>query len=141
MKKLKFNKGINEIKNEQMEKLNARDQMLKIINTIWSSRQPEQIKGCEKMLETYIKENGNENIGVTFIQVEISRQIRLNGLFAKMGKVQDALQKQNAENAGKQKFDKPLNEDELKAHNIKRIEAEQTKIMREKIAKEKKDLN
>ena len=78
-----------------MKKLNARDQMLKICNTIWTSRLPEQMVGCEKMLKTYIKENGNENIGVTFIQVEMARQYRLNKLFAKMGTVQDQLKKDN----------------------------------------------
>tara|TARA_R100001244_G_scaffold19724_3_gene20561 strand:+ start:5760 stop:6224 length:465 start_codon:yes stop_codon:yes gene_type:complete len=116
--------------------LNARDQMLKICNTIWTSRQPEQIKGCEKMLTTYIKANGKDNIGVTFIQLELSRQIRLNALFAKMGQVQTALQKENAAKAATQskvKFDKPLTTDELKAANIKRVESEQTKIMNKKI--------
>ena len=80
-----------------MKKLNARDQMLEICNVIWTSRSPEQMVGCEKMLKTYIKQNGNENIGVTFIQIELSRQYRLNKLFAKMGTVQDQLKKDNAE--------------------------------------------
>lgn len=119
-----------------MNKLNARDQMLKIINTIWTSRHPEQIKGCEKMLETYIKENGNENIGVTFIQVELSRQYRLNALFAKMGTVQNQLKKENEQKAKTQTFAKPLTMDELKAHNIKRIEGEQTKMMNKKMGDE-----
>jgi len=30
------------------KKLNARDQMLHIINVVWTSRQGEQIKACEK---------------------------------------------------------------------------------------------
>ena len=111
-----------------MKKLNARDQMLHIINVVWTSRQPEQIKACEKMLKVYIKENGNENIGVTFIQVEISRQKRLNALFAKMGDVQNALQKENAEKSKTQTFAKPLSQSELKTANIKRIEKEQTDL-------------
>ena len=115
------------------KKLNARDQMLHIINVVWTSRQGEQIKACEKMLEVYIKENGNENVGVTFIEVEISRQKRLNALFAKMGDVQNALKKENAEKAKTQTFAKPLSPDELKAANIKRIEGEQTKIMNKKM--------
>ncbi len=115
------------------KKLNARDQMLHIINVVWTSRQGEQIKACEKMLEVYIKENGNENVGVTFIQVEISRQKRLNALFAKMGDVQNALKKENEEKAKTQTFAKPLSPDELKAANIKRIEGEQTKIMNKKM--------
>ena len=115
------------------KKLNARDQMLHIINVVWTSRQGEQIKACEKMLEVYIKENGNENVGVTFIEVEISRQKRLNALFAKMGDVQNALKKENEEKAKTQTFAKPLSPDELKAANIKRIEGEQTKIMNKKM--------
>ena len=121
---------------KQNKPLNARDQMLKICNTIWTSRHPEQIKGCKKMLKTYIKANGNENIGVTFIQLELSRQIRLNALFAKMGQVQEQLKVDNAAKAAKankQTFDKPLTTDELKAANIKRVESEQTKIMNKKI--------
>ncbi len=115
------------------KKLNARDQMLHIINVVWTSRQGEQIKACEKMLEVYIKENGNENVGVTFIEVEISRQKRLNALFAKMGDVQNALKKENEEKAKTQTFAKPLSPEELKVHNIKRIEGEQTKIMNKKM--------
>lgn len=116
--------------------LSPRDQMLKICNTVWTSRTPEQIKGCEKMLATYIQANGKDNIGVTFIEVEISRQIRLNALFAKMGQVQQELQKQNAE---KQQVQKGMSTEQLKAANIKRVNAEQTKIMNEKIKKEKKN--
>jgi len=85
------------------------------------------------MLEVYIKENGNENVGVTFIEVEISRQKRLNALFAKMGDVQNALKKENEEKAKTQTFAKPLSPEELKVHNIKRIEGEQTKIMNKKM--------
>ena len=86
---------------KQNEPLNARDQMLHICNVIWTCRHPEQMVGCEKMLKTYIKAHGNENIGITFIQLELSRQYRLNKLFAKMGQVQDQLKIDNAAKAAK----------------------------------------
>ena len=125
----------------ETKKLNARDQMLHIINVVWTSRQMEQLKGCEKMLDAYIKENGNENIGVTFIQVELSRQKRLIGMFAKMGNVQDALKKENAEK--KEQSVKKVNETKVKpitkeserlinTPRAKEIEREQSKIMNEK---------
>lgn len=77
--------------------LNAKNEMLHILKTIWTSRVKEQIIGCENMLKTYTKKHGENNVGITFIEVELERQKRLNGLFAKMGQVQDALQKENAQ--------------------------------------------
>ncbi len=77
--------------------LNPREEMLMIMKTIWSSRTSEQIKGCENMLQTYIEKHGENNFGTTFIEIELARQRRLNGLFAKMGEVQNALTKENAE--------------------------------------------
>ena len=103
---------------KQNKPLSACDQMLKICNTIWTSRHPEQIKGCKKMLKTYIKANGNENIGVTFIQLELSRQIRLNALFAKMGQVQEQLKVDNAAKAAKankQTFEQTINNGRIKS--------------------------
>ncbi len=97
-------------------KLNPRDQMIHIINVIWTARSPEQLDACKKMFDNYKKQNGDENIGVTFIEVELSRQTRLNELFAKMGKVQEALQKENAEKAQKQMQD-DFNS-QLKAANV-----------------------
>lgn len=74
--------------------MTAKDEMIHICRTIWSSRTEEQLKGCRNMLKTYIKKHG-ENVGVTLIEVELARQTRLNGLFANMGKVQKALDRQN----------------------------------------------
>ena len=48
------------------------------------------------MLQTFTK-NHKDNLGTTLIKIELARQYRMCGLFAKMGKVQDALQKENAE--------------------------------------------
>ena len=119
----------------ETKKLNARDQMLHIINVIWTSRQTEQLKACEQMLETYIKENGNENIGVTFIQVELSRQKRLIGMFAKMGNVQDALKKENAAKKVNATKVNPISKESERLINTpraKEIEREQSKIMNDK---------
>ena len=63
----------------------------------------------------------------------MSRQYRLNALFAKMGTVQNQLKKENEEKRKTQTFEKPLSIEELKAHNIKRIEGEQTKMMNKKM--------
>ena len=119
----------------ETKKLNARDQMLHIINVVWTSRQTEQLKACEQMLETYIKENGNENIGVTFIQVELSRQKRLIGMLAKMGNVQDALKKENAAKKVNATKVKPISKESERLINTpraKEIEREQSKIMNDK---------
>ena len=78
--------------------INARDEMLHICKTIWSSRTPEQLEGCSNMLKTYIQKHGDENIGITLIELEIVRQTRLNGMFAKIGMAQQKLK----ETKGKQ---------------------------------------
>jgi len=78
--------------------INDRDEILHICRTIWSSRTKEQLEGCSNMLKTYINKHGDENIGVTLIELEIARQTRLNELFSKMGKVQEILK----ETKGKQ---------------------------------------
>ena len=75
----------------------AKEELLKILNTVWSSRNEGALNACVNMRDNYIKKHGKDNVGILHIDIEISRQIRLNGLFANMGKVQDALQKQNAE--------------------------------------------
>ena len=50
-----------------------------------------------------------------------------------MGTVQNQLKKENEEKRKTQTFEKPLSIEELKAHNIKRIEGEQTKMMNKKM--------
>jgi hypothetical protein len=80
------------------KKLHANDEMLHIMKIIWTSRTNEHLKGCQKMIDTFEKKHGSENIGLTLMEVEMTRQKRLNGLFAKMGKVQQTLK----ETQGKQ---------------------------------------
>lgn len=80
------------------EKLNAKDEMLHIMKTIWTSRTSEHLKGCQKMIDTFEEKHGSDNVGLTLMEVEMTRQKRLNGLFAKMGKAQQALK----ETQGKQ---------------------------------------
>lgn len=92
-------------KNKATEGLTPRDQMLHIMKTIWSSRSAEQLQGCRNMINTFEKKNGSDNIGLTLMEIEFIRQQRLNQLFANMGKVQTALQKDNA----KKKKDSKIN--------------------------------
>ena len=87
--------------NKSKQTLSPRDQMLHIMKVIWSSRSAEQLKGCRNMINTFEKENGSDNIGLTLMEIEFIRQQRLNQLFANMGKVQNALKKENAEKAKK----------------------------------------
>tara|TARA_R110000822_G_scaffold51147_5_gene133079 strand:+ start:657 stop:944 length:288 start_codon:yes stop_codon:yes gene_type:complete len=82
------------------EKISIPDEMISIMRSIWSSRTAEQMEGCEKMLITFNNKH-KENLGTTLIKIEMARQYRLNGLFAKMGKVQNELKKQNDENLAK----------------------------------------
>ena len=66
---------------------------------IWSSRSQEQLEGCQNMINTFEQQYGEDNIGLTFLGIEMARQQRLNGLFAKMGNVSKTLK----ETQGKQK--------------------------------------
>ena len=77
--------------------LNAKDEMLHIMKTIWTSRTSEHLKGCQNMIDTFERKHGSENIGLTLMEVEMTRQQRLNGLFAKMGKVANTLKETQGE--------------------------------------------
>lgn len=86
-----------------MEKVNAKDECFKIIECIWSCKNSEQKKSCDNMLENYIKNHGDENIGVTFIQLELKRLDKIIEMSelrnAAMKKTQDQLAKNMSENA------------------------------------------
>jgi|TARA_R110000851_G_scaffold253126_1_gene405574 hypothetical protein len=86
------------------EKISIPDEMISIMRSIWSSRTKEQMDGCEKMLITFTKTHKN-NLGTTLIKIEMARQYRMCGLWAKMGQVQEALNKENEE----KKLDKDKN--------------------------------
>jgi len=79
--------------------MNACEEMLHIMNVIWSSRSKEQLDACDNMIKTFEKKHGSDNIGITLLSIEMTRQNRLNQLFAKMGKVQQTLK----ETKGQQK--------------------------------------
>lgn len=85
-----------------MNKVNAQEECFKIIEAIWSCKNIEQKQSCENMLKTYIKNNGDENIGVTFIQLELKRLAKIIELSevrnAAMKKTQDQLAKNMKEN-------------------------------------------
>lgn len=61
--------------------LSAKDHCFKVIEAIWSCKDNEQKKGCYNMLETYKQRHGDENVGVTFIEIELRR---LEALIIKM---------------------------------------------------------
>lgn len=90
-------------------KLSITDEMINVMRSIWSSRTKEQMDSCEKMLITF-KEKHKDNLGTTLINIEMARQYRLCGLFAKMGKVQNALQQENKQ---KKKVSKEINKTSL----------------------------
>lgn len=94
------NKVINESDmNLNTMSLNTNEQMIYIMKIIWSSRSQQQLEGCQNMINTFEQKHGEDNIGLTLLEIEMARQQRLNGLFAKMGNVANTLK----ETQGKQK--------------------------------------
>jgi|19_taG_2_1085344.scaffolds.fasta_scaffold08344_4 hypothetical protein len=81
--------------------ISAEDECFKIIQTIWSCQNDEQKEGCENMLKTYIKKHGNDNLGITFIKLELKRLDKIIEMSKirnkKMKEMQDALAKQQPE--------------------------------------------
>ena len=56
-----------------INKVTAKDEVLKICQAIWSCKNEEQKNGCYNMFETYKKKHGDENVGVTFLEIELAR--------------------------------------------------------------------
>tara|TARA_R110001592_G_scaffold51906_1_gene159359 strand:+ start:91 stop:495 length:405 start_codon:yes stop_codon:yes gene_type:complete len=56
-----------------METITAKDECVKICETIWSCKNPEQKDACYNMLKTYKDKHGDDNVGITFIQIELAR--------------------------------------------------------------------
>jgi len=114
-------------------KITPEEECFKIIQTIWSCKNDEQKEGCVNMFETYKKKHGEDNLGVTFIKLEMLRLeqiIKLSKLRnEQMKKVQEELERQNKENGIKEpsqedlkkaaKTAKIMNIDELKNSNNK----------------------
>ena len=100
--------------------MTAEDECFEIIQTIWSCKD-EQKKGCENMFETYKKKHGEENIGITFIKLELKRLdqiIRLSKLrHEQMQKMQDAMAKQN-EGSQEKPSDEKLKQQFKEGNNI-----------------------
>ena len=88
-------------KKEKSKSLTPEDECFKIIQAIWSCKDDEQKKGCENMLKTYIKKHGDDNIGITFIKIELMRLEKIIKLTKlrneQMKKVQDGLAAQKKE--------------------------------------------
>jgi hypothetical protein len=85
----------------ESKEITPRDEMLHIMRVIWTSRKPEQLKGCQNMIDTFAKKHGENNIGITLMEIEMARQARLNVMLGTMKKVQDKLKENNAKNKGK----------------------------------------
>ena len=79
------------------EPITAKDECIKICQVIWSCKNEQEKNGCYNMFETYKKKHGNENVGVTFIEVELARLEQLIKRMAErneqMKRTQDALAK------------------------------------------------
>jgi len=54
-------------------KPSTKEATIKICEAIWSCKNDEQKDGCYKMLENFIRDYGDDNMGVTFIQLELAR--------------------------------------------------------------------
>jgi len=79
------------------KKPNAKEATIKICEAVWSCKDDKQKDGCYKMLENYIRDYGDDNMGVTFIQLELAR---LEKMIEKMKERQEQMQKaQDAHNA------------------------------------------
>ena len=102
-------------------KITPEEECFKIIQTIWSCKNDEQKEGCVNMFETYKKKHGEDNLGVTFIKLEMLRLeqiIKLSKLRnEQMKKVQEELERQNKENGIKE----PSQEDLKKAAKTAKI--------------------
>lgn len=80
-----------------MAEITVKDECIKICEAIWSCQNDEQKDGCYNMLNTYIQKNGNENVGVTFIQLELARlEKTIIQMKARQEKMAE-MQKQSAE--------------------------------------------
>jgi hypothetical protein len=56
-----------------MIKPNAKDACLKICEAIWSCRDDNQKDGCYTMRDNFIRDYGEDSLGVIFIELELKR--------------------------------------------------------------------
>jgi hypothetical protein len=107
--------------------MTAEDECFEIIQAIWSCKSDEQKEGCVNMFETYKKKHGEENIGITFIKLELKRLdqiIRLSKLRQEqMQKMQDAMakDKQDAPEPSDEKLKKEFNNGNIIPMNPKEM--------------------
>jgi len=57
--------------------ITAKDHCFKVIEAIWSCKDDKQKEGCYNMFETYKQRHGEENVGCTFIEIELRRLEKL----------------------------------------------------------------
>ena len=91
----------------EKKEITARDHCFKVIDTIWSCKNEEQKNGCYKMLETYKQKHGDENVGVTFIELELRRLektiIQMEARNKRMKEMQEESMKHNEQAAKRAK--------------------------------------
>ena len=57
-----------------MSSLTNKEEVLQIMKIIWTSITKEQITSCENMVSNFTLKVGEDNIGITFLDIEIQRQ-------------------------------------------------------------------
>ena len=97
------------------KKFTVKDECIKICEAIWSCQNDEQKDGCYNMLNTYIQKNGDENVGVTFIQLELARLektiIQMKARQEKMAEMQKKTAEHNEQTEQRrQEIEKEVNE-------------------------------
>ena len=106
-------------KKEKSKGVSPEQECFKIIQAIWSCKDDEQKKGCENMFETYKKKHGEENIGITFIKIELMRLEQIIKMQKTrnehMKKVQDELKQKQKEGKDIESMPPPTNEQLQKA--------------------------
>ena len=91
----------------EKKELTARDECFKICEAVWSCKNEEQKDGCYNMLETYKKKFGDDNIGITFIEIELRRLektiIQMADRNKRMKEMQEETMKHNERSAERAK--------------------------------------
>ena len=75
---------------------------IKICQAIWSCKDDNQKDACYKMKENYLRDYGNDNIGVTFIEIELARLEKMiekmKERSGQMARTEEALKNQTPQN-------------------------------------------
>ena len=110
-----------------MAEITAKDECIKICEAIWSCQNEEQKNGCYNMFETYKKKHGEENVGVTFIEVELARLEKLIVKMKERQQKQQELTQQMTEQRQKE-LQKEVN-DKTKKKSVATFNKKEDKII------------